>query len=51
MALALFGIRLLEVLFFTGIVGSSVVVLITTVQDMQELFESDEHTPAVDKTQ
>jgi len=43
MFIALLGMRLLEVMFFTGIIGSAVVVIITSVQDVQELFESDEH--------
>ena len=39
-----FGMRLLEVLFFVGIAGSAVVVAIATWEDMQELFrKEDEH--------
>ncbi|MDE3162473.1 MAG: hypothetical protein KGL64_04365 [Acidobacteriota bacterium] len=38
MHLALFGMRLLEVMFFTGLIGSSVVVLISFVEDARELF-------------
>ncbi|MGA8086897.1 MAG: hypothetical protein WCA10_06290 [Terracidiphilus sp.] len=38
MTLAIFGIRLLEVMFFVGLVGSAVVVLISFVEDFKELF-------------
>ena len=38
MILAIFGIRLLEVMFFVGLVGSAVVVLISFVEDFKELF-------------
>jgi hypothetical protein len=38
MALAVFGIRLLELMFFVGLVGSAVVVLISFVEDFKELF-------------
>jgi hypothetical protein len=34
--------RLLEVLFFVGIAGSMIVIVITTVQDFGLLFEADE---------
>lgn len=42
MPLVLFGMRLLEVLFFAGIAGSAIVVVIATWEDMQELFHKDE---------
>jgi hypothetical protein len=42
MALAVFGMRVLEVMFFVGLVGSSVVVLISFVEDGKELFGKDE---------
>ena len=42
MSLVLFGMRLLEVLFFVGIAGSAVVVVIATWEDMKELFHKDE---------
>jgi hypothetical protein len=48
--LILFGMRLLEVMFFVGIVGSAVVVLITSVEDMYELFGKSEEFPAAEKT-
>jgi len=38
MALAVFAIRLLELMFFAGLVGSAVVVLISFVEDAKELF-------------
>ncbi len=38
MHLAIFGMRLLEVMFFVGLVGSSVVVLISFIEDGKELF-------------
>jgi hypothetical protein len=42
MLLALFAMRVLEVMFFVGLVGSSVVVLISFVEDGKELFGKDE---------
>jgi hypothetical protein len=42
MATALFFMRLLEVLFFTGLVGSSIVVIISFYEDGKELFGKDE---------
>ncbi|MGI8769872.1 MAG: hypothetical protein ACR2JE_00370 [Acidobacteriaceae bacterium] len=50
MALVVFGMRFLEVLFFVGIAGSAVVVLISSIDDVGEFFAKDEHAPAVDKT-
>jgi hypothetical protein len=41
MALAIFGLRVLEVMFFVGLAGSSVVVLISFVEDAKELFGKD----------
>jgi hypothetical protein len=38
MTLAILGIRLLELMFFVGLVGSAVVVLISFVEDFKELF-------------
>jgi hypothetical protein len=49
MYVVLFGMRLLEVIFFVGIVGSAVVVLITSFEDMHELFGSEE-APVGEKT-
>jgi hypothetical protein len=48
--LILFGMRLLEVIFFVGIAGSAVVVLITSFEDMYELFGKSEEFPAAEKT-
>jgi hypothetical protein len=42
MLLAMFAMRVLEVMFFVGLVGSSVVVLISFVEDGKELFGKDE---------
>ena len=42
MLLAILAMRVLEVLFFVGLVGSSVVVLISFVEDGKELFGEDE---------
>ena len=50
MPVILFGMRLLEVLFFTGIVGSAVVVLIASVEDARELFSKSDHAPSAEKT-
>jgi hypothetical protein len=38
MGVAIFTIRLLEVMFFVGLAGSAVVVLISFVEDFKELF-------------
>jgi hypothetical protein len=38
MTLAILGIRLLELMFFVGLGGSAVVVLISFVEDFKELF-------------
>jgi hypothetical protein len=41
MILAVFAIRVLEVMFFVGLVGSAVVVLISFYEDGKELFGKD----------
>jgi hypothetical protein len=41
MILTVWAIRLVEVLFFGGIVGSAVVVLISFFEDGKELFGKD----------
>jgi hypothetical protein len=41
MAIALFAMRALEVLFFVGLAGSTVVILISFVEDGKELFGKD----------
>ncbi len=38
MELVRIGMKLLEIIFFTGVVGSSVVVAISFVEDIHELF-------------
>jgi len=42
MLLAIFAMRLLEIMFFVGLAGSIVVVLISFVEDGIELFGKDE---------
>jgi hypothetical protein len=42
MVLAIFAMRVLEVMFFAGLVGSAVVVLISFIEDGKELFGKDE---------
>jgi len=39
MAVALFLMRVLEVMFFVGIAGSSIVVIISFIEDIKELAE------------
>ncbi len=41
MILALLAMRILEVMFFAGLIGSAVVVIITFVEDGKELFGKD----------
>lgn len=42
MILALLAMRLLECMFFVGLVGSTVVVLISFFEDGKELFGKDD---------
>jgi hypothetical protein len=42
MQFAIFAMRVLETMFFVGLVGSTVVVLISFVEDGKELFGKDE---------
>jgi hypothetical protein len=42
MVLAIFAMRVLEVMFFLGLAGSTVVVLISFVEDAKELIGKDE---------
>jgi hypothetical protein len=42
MVFALFAMRVLEVMFFFGLAGSTVVVLISFVEDAKELIGKDE---------
>ena len=41
MTLAIFFVRLLEVLFFAGLAGSAIVILISFFEDFKELFGED----------
>ena len=41
MVFAILGIRVLEVMFFLGLAGSAVVVLISFFEDGKELFGKD----------
>ena len=42
MPLAIFAMRALEVMFFVGLVGSAIVVIISFVEDGKELFSKEE---------
>jgi hypothetical protein len=42
MPLALFGMRVLEAMFFVGLIGSAIVVIISFVEDGKELFSKGE---------
>ena len=42
MPIMLFAMHVLELMFFVGLVGSSIVVLISFVEDGKELFGKDE---------
>jgi len=42
MFLAILAMRLLEIMFFVGLTGSAVVVIISFVEDGKELFGKDE---------
>jgi cell division protein FtsL len=46
MLVILFGMRLLEVLFFVGIAGSAIVVVIATAEDIRELATKTKHAHA-----
>ena len=41
MHLAILGMRVLEVMFFVGLIGSTVVVIISFIEDGKELFGKD----------
>lgn len=41
MGLAIFAMRVLEILFFLGMAGSAVVIIISFVEDWKELFQKD----------
>ena len=40
--LVLIGVRFLETMFFLGMAGSVIVLLLTTIEDVETLTESDE---------
>lgn len=42
MSVAIFAMRVAEVMFFVGLAGSAVVILISFVEDAKELLEKDE---------
>lgn len=42
MSLAILGMRVLEAMFFFGLAGSAVVVVISFIEDGKELFGKDE---------
>ncbi|HTW79341.1 MAG TPA: hypothetical protein VME23_07365 [Terracidiphilus sp.] len=42
MHLAFLGMRVLEVMFFLGLIGSAIVVLISFVEDGKELFSKED---------
>jgi hypothetical protein len=42
MQIAIFAMRTLELMFFVGLAGSTVVVLISFIEDGKELFGKDE---------
>jgi hypothetical protein len=46
MFLAIFAMRVLEAMFFIGLAGSTIVVLISFVEDGKELFGKDEPVQA-----
>lgn len=41
MAAAIFAMRTLEIMFFAGLLGSAVVIVISFVEDSKELFGED----------
>ena len=41
MLIAIFAMRLLELMFFVGLAGSTIVVLISFVEDAKDLFGED----------
>jgi hypothetical protein len=42
MPIALFAMRVLEAMFFVGLVGSSIVILISFIEDGKELFSKED---------
>ena len=50
MFLAVFGMRLLEWMFFVGIAGSTIVILISTLGDIREMRSSKSPESPEEKT-
>jgi hypothetical protein len=50
MFVVLFGMRLLEVMFFIGIAGSAIVVFISSLGDIREMMTKSGPPPAPEKT-
>jgi ribosomal protein L21E len=50
MSVVLFGMRVLEVMFFVGIAGSAIVVTIATAEDMKELLSKTKHIHPAEET-
>jgi hypothetical protein len=50
MSVALFGMRLLEWMFFVGIAGSAIVIFFASLGDIRELSRKSEEAPAAEKT-
>jgi hypothetical protein len=50
MSIVIFGMRLLELMFFIGIAGSAIVVFISSIGDIRELSRKSQSTPAAEKT-
>lgn len=48
--IAKYGIDFLSTLFFAGLAGSAIVVLISFVEDFSELFSSDKEEPTAPHT-
>ena len=42
-----FAVIFLEVLFAVGVIGSALVVILTSIEDMAEVFKSDEPSSVV----
>jgi hypothetical protein len=47
--LVILGIRTLELLFLVGAVGSFVVILLTSIEDLREVFASDTPSEAAEQ--
>jgi hypothetical protein len=50
MSVVHFGMQFLEVLFFIGIAGSGIVVLIASVDDLRDLMRKIKPLPPAEKT-